>query len=95
MARYLLPLSVVVALSITLAPAQSRADNRTIAQQIANVMKATGALKNYDILVTYADGTARLQGTVTSEQQMRTAMEIRGIPSRDASGKQFVAIRSI
>jgi len=40
------------------------------------VMKATGALKNYDILVTYSNGAARLEGTVTSDQQMRTAMEI-------------------
>ena len=44
--------------------------------QIANVMKATGAMNNYDIVVTFSEGNAKLQGTVTNEQQMKTAIDI-------------------
>ena len=76
MARIHLVLSVAVLLTATISPDHARADDRKIAQQIANVMKATGKLKDYDILVTYADGEARLQGTVANSQQMRTAIEI-------------------
>ena len=76
MARIFSFLALAVTVTATFAPDVARADDKQIAQQIADVMKATGALKNYDILVTYSSGTAQLQGTVTSEQQMRTAIEI-------------------
>ena len=76
MARMLLILTAAVIFSAALWPDHVRADDRKIAQQIANVMKATGKMKDYDILVTYSEGTAQLQGTVSSNQQMRTALEI-------------------
>ena len=77
MARILMILTTAAVLcSAALAPDRVRADDRKIAQQIADVMKTTGVMENYDILVTYSDGTAKLQGTVSSNQQMRTAIEI-------------------
>ena len=76
MARILMILTAAVLCSAALAPDRVRADDRKIAQQIADVMKTTGVMENYDILVTYSDGTAKLQGTVSSNQQMRTAIEI-------------------
>ncbi|OUT69496.1 MAG: hypothetical protein CBB70_04105, partial [Planctomycetaceae bacterium TMED10] len=76
MARMLLILTAAGIFSAALWPDHVRADDRKIAQQIANVMKATGKMKDYDILVTYSEGTAQLQGTVCSSQQMRTAIEI-------------------
>ena len=76
MARILMILTAAVLCSAALAPDRARADDRKIAQQIADVMTATGTLKNYDILVTYSKGAAQLQGTVSSNQQMRTAIEI-------------------
>ena len=76
MARMQLILTAAVLLTAALSPDHSRADDREIAQQIANVMKATGKLKDYDIMVTYSDREAQLQGTVASSQQMETAIEI-------------------
>ena len=76
MARIFSFLALAVTVTATFAPDEARADDKKIAQQIADVMKATGVLKNYDILVTYSNGSAQLQGTVTTEQQMRTAIEI-------------------
>ena len=76
MARIFSFLALAVTVTATFAPDDARADDKIIAQQIADVMKATGALKNYDILVTYSNGSAQLQGAVTTEQQMRTAIEI-------------------
>ena len=76
MARMLLILTAAGIFSAAIWPDHVRADDRKIAQQIANVMKATGKMKDYDILVTYSEGTAQLQGTVSSNQQMRTALEI-------------------
>ena len=76
MARIFSFLALAVTVTATFAPDDARADDKKIAQQIADVMKATGVLKNYDILVTYSNGSAQLQGTVTTEQQMRTAIEI-------------------
>ena len=76
MARMLLILTAAGIFSAALWPDHVRADDRKIAQQIANVMKATGKMKDYDILVTYSEGTAQLQGTVCSSQQMRTAIDI-------------------
>ena len=76
MARMLLTLTAAVIFSAALSPDPAGADDRKIAQQIANVMKATGKMKDYDIMVTYSEGTAQLQGTVSSNQQMRTAIEI-------------------
>ncbi|MEC8337853.1 MAG: BON domain-containing protein [Planctomycetota bacterium] len=76
MARMQLILTAAVLLTASLSPDHARADDREIAQQIANVMKATGKLKDYDIMVTYSDREAKLQGTVASRQQMETAIEI-------------------
>ena len=76
MARMLLILTAAVIFSAAIWPDHVRADDRKIAQQIANVMNATGKMKDYDILVTYSEGTAQLQGTVCSSQQMRTAIDI-------------------
>ena len=76
MGRFILPLGLALVTAVTLAPTTVRANNREIAHQIANVMKATGAMNNYDIVVTFSEGKAKLQGTVTNEQQMKTAIDI-------------------
>ena len=76
MGRFILPLGLALVTAVTLAPTTVRANNREIAHQIASVMKATGAMKNYDIVVTFSEGQAKLQGTVTNEQQMKTAIAI-------------------
>jgi len=76
MGRFILPLGLALVTAMTLAPTTVRANNREIAHQIATVMKATGAMKNYDIVVTFSEGKANLQGTVTNEQQMKTAIAI-------------------
>ena len=45
MARILMILTAAVLCSAALAPDRARADDRKIAQQIADVMTATGAMK--------------------------------------------------
>ena len=76
MQRFILPLGLVLLTALVFTPAGARGDNREIAEQIVQVMKVSGAMKDYNVLVTYADGVARLQGTVVSEQQMQTAIAI-------------------
>jgi len=76
MQRFILPLGLVLLTALALTPAGARADNREIAEQIARVMKVSGAMKGYNVFVTYTDGVAKLQGTVTNEQQMQTAISI-------------------
>lgn len=76
MQRFIIPLGLVLLTALALTPAGARADNREIAEQIARVMKVSGAMKDYNVFVTYTDGVAKLQGTVTNEQQMQTAISI-------------------
>ena len=46
------------------------------AQQIAESLRASGKMKGYSIAVKYKDGTARLEGTVRSQQQLEQALEL-------------------
>jgi hypothetical protein len=52
------------------------ASDQEVAQQIAEVMKISGAMKDYSLSVKCQDGTAWLKGTVASEEQMDTAIQI-------------------
>lgn len=57
------------------ASAEAEGD-RAAAQQIAENMKRSGEMRDYRVAVRYEDGTAWLQGTVTSPEQKKTAERI-------------------
>ncbi len=67
----------IVALAVTL-PGIAVAGDREMAQKIANELKESGALVQYNIGVKYQDGTAWLSGQVRSEEQLEAALEIIG-----------------
>ncbi len=68
-----------VALSVmvpaTRVTAQSTQD-KAIAQEIGNQLKASGQLRDYRIGVKYKEGVAALSGTVTDQQQLITAVRL-------------------
>jgi hypothetical protein len=67
----------IVTLAVTL-PGIAVAGDREMAQRIANELKESGALVDYNIGVKYQDGAAWLSGHVRSEEQMTAALEIIG-----------------
>ncbi len=50
------------------------ADDQETANQVAETLKTSGRMKDYTVGVTVKDGTAWLKGSVTSEEQMSTAL---------------------
>jgi hypothetical protein len=76
-----LALSVMV--PTTQVAAQSTQD-KAIAQDIGGKLKQSGQLKDYRIGVKYKDGVAALSGTVTSRDQLVTAVRLtQGMPGVD------------
>ncbi len=65
----------IVALAVTL-PGVAVAGDREMAQRIANELKDSGALVDYNIGVKYQDGTAWLSGRVRTDEQLVAAIEI-------------------
>jgi hypothetical protein len=62
-----------------LAPAIALGDDnedKAIAEQIAAVLRDSGRLKNYSVGVKYRNGTVWLSGRVTSEKQLRSALDV-------------------
>ena len=54
----------------------ARADNQQIAEQIAAHLRNSGQLHGYKIAVKFQDGTAWLRGRVSSQEQMRIALQL-------------------
>jgi hypothetical protein len=65
-----------LAISLAAAPAVWAASDQETAQQIADALKTSGRMKGYSIGIKYKDGTARLEGTVRSQEQLEAALEI-------------------
>jgi len=62
-----------------LAPAMALGDDnedKAIAQEIATVLRDSGRLKNYSVGVKYRNGTVWLSGRVTSEKQLKNALDV-------------------
>lgn len=59
-------------------PLAALADNQQIAEQIAAHLRNSGQLHGYKIGVKFQDGTAWLRGRVSSEEQMRMALQLAG-----------------
>ncbi|MDH3719117.1 MAG: BON domain-containing protein [Planctomycetota bacterium] len=72
--RFAQVLLSAVCLAAVAVPAQ--ADDRQIASQIAEVMRISGAMSDYDIAVKYSERTAWLRGRVASSEQMATAVAV-------------------
>ena len=66
----------VVAVVFAVVPAMALAGNQQIAEEIANRLKTSGQLSDYSIGVKYQNGTAWLQGHVTSAEQMKAALRL-------------------
>src|SRR4051812_11526142 len=71
---------VFIALLATLLPAiavqaESNADEQ-MARRVGSVLKDSGQLQNYHIGVKFHDGTAFLEGTVTSVEQRTKAVQL-------------------
>jgi osmotically-inducible protein OsmY len=59
-----------------LAPALAFAQGPGVAQQIADALRDSGRLQDYNINIKYKQGTAWLEGSVTSPEQMSAAMDV-------------------
>lgn len=57
-------------------PAMSSAGDKQVSQQIAEALKQSGRLVNYNVGVTYEEGTVYLKGRVTSAEQMNEAVAL-------------------
>ena len=66
----------VIAAIVAIIPAMALAGNKEVAEQIANRLHKSGKLSDYKIGVKYQDGTAWLQGRVSSPEQMKTALRL-------------------
>ncbi|MBX7166488.1 MAG: BON domain-containing protein [Pirellulales bacterium] len=73
MRRFILAAALAAA---ALAPLRASADEQAIAQQIAGRLKTSGKLQNYKVGVQYNEGTATLEGRVSSVQQMAAALAV-------------------
>ena len=69
-------ISLVVAVATALVPLWALAGNQDVAEQIAAGLRESGQLHGYKIGVKFQDGTAWLRGTVSSREQMNTAMKV-------------------
>ncbi len=67
--------SAITAIAL-LAPGGATASNKETAQQIANTLKQSGRLHNFDLGVKFKDGTASLIGRVASEEQRTLASQM-------------------
>jgi hypothetical protein len=66
----------VIAAVAAVVPAMALAGNQEIAEQIASTLRKSGQMSSYKIGVKYQDGTAWLQGRVSSPEQMKTALRL-------------------
>jgi hypothetical protein len=66
----------MLAATIILVPMFAWAGNQDVAERIAKNLKKSGQLSDYQIAVTFQNGTALLRGRVTSPDQLNTAMKI-------------------
>jgi hypothetical protein len=62
--------------AIVAIPAMALAGNQEIADQIAQRLRKSGQLSNYKVAVKYQDGTAWVEGRVTSPEQKKTALRL-------------------
>jgi len=69
-------LSLACLVTTICVPSWAVAGDMDAAQRIVNVMERSGALEIYDVSVRVSQRTAYLRGTVRSEQQLATAIEI-------------------
>ena len=73
----LLAVSLVLAVLIPTTHVAAQSDqDKSIALEIGNQLKSSGQLRDYRIGVKYKDGIAALSGTVTNQQQLKTAVRL-------------------
>jgi hypothetical protein len=73
---------VMVAATTAFVPMLALAGNQDVANQIKAGLENSGKMSNYQIGVKYQEGTATLQGRVSSQEQMDTALKlVYNIPS--------------
>ncbi len=58
------------------APAYGGERDQQIATEVAQTLKQSGKLTNYEVAVKFRDGTARLEGWVSNQKQMNEALSI-------------------
>jgi len=79
MQQFILGWAITMIAALT--PTLALAEGRGVAQQVADALRESGTLKDYNINVKYQGGTAWLQGQVKSPQQMGQALAIaKGVP---------------
>ncbi|MCG8448053.1 MAG: BON domain-containing protein [Pirellulales bacterium] len=76
MRSFIFGLALVVALAPTTQVQAASPDSATMAQEIADVLKQSGKLKNYHIGVKYEDGVVWLMGNVTKAQDKQIAEQL-------------------
>jgi hypothetical protein len=69
-------LTLVIALIAAVVPSFALADNQQVAQEIASQLKASGQLSDYNVNIKYENGTCKLIGRVTTQQQKMVAEAI-------------------
>ena len=69
--------ALLTALMLPASAAQAQSpDESAMAQHIGQELKASGQLQNYRIGIEFRDGIAKLSGSVTSEEQRDTALQL-------------------
>src|SRR5262245_32348907 len=74
--RKVVLLALLAALLPAIAASAETVAEKQMAQKIGSMLKQSGQLHNYRIGVKYHDGTAFLEGTVTSVEQRTTAVRL-------------------
>jgi BON domain len=75
MRRVFLGLALAALAMGPLSPARGgEVEDKAAAKEIADLLRESGQIRNYNIAVKYKDGTVRLDGRVTSQEQMNTAL---------------------
>jgi len=69
-------LSLAIAVMTAITPSWATANDREIAQAIAQQIYASGQLQDYKVMVKYADGTAYIKGEVQNQAQVASAIEL-------------------
>jgi|EndMetStandDraft_7_1072992.scaffolds.fasta_scaffold242522_1 hypothetical protein len=69
-------MTLVIAVIAAVAPSFALAGNQEVAQEIAGQLKASGQLSDYNVNIKYENGTCKLMGRVTTQQQKVVAEAI-------------------
>ncbi len=76
MRRTLLSLAIAIIATTAVAARADDQQDQAVAQQIAQILRDSGEMRDYSVGVKYKEGTVWLTGRVSSNQQMQAALSV-------------------